>query len=216
MRKRYWVQLFLLVTFCFSLNVFAAIPETLKKIEDKYTKAKSLEAHFTQNSLSKLTKIKKETSGVISLQMPDKFRWETLKPEKDKNLFVSDGKKFWSYTPPFMTGEKGQVLEKKTSEIQSKLASQLLSGAFSKLKDVQIESVQSNTYRFTPKKGTAGTILTIEITLQLEKSFIEKVKLIHSNGNESEVTLSQIKLGEKFDDSFFRFVVPSGIEVIKE
>jgi chaperone LolA len=205
-----------IVPLFFSIAASAEVPAALKKIETKYHSAKSLEAEFTQVTFSKLTQTKKESSGVISLKMPDKFRWETLKPARDKNLFVSDGKKFWSYTPPFMDGEKGQVLEKKSSEIQSQLASQLLSGAFSKMKDAKFESLSANLFRFTPKKGSAGTIEKIELTVEPKKSLIEKVKLIHENGNESEVSLSSIKLGEKFEDAYFRFAIPSGVEVIRE
>ena len=210
---------FVLMTFMgsFTPSLSAAeIPSPLKKIESKYASAKSLEAIFFQNTFSKLTNSKKETTGVITLKIPDKFRWETLNPGKDKNLFVSDGRKFWSYTPPFMDGEKGQVLEKKTSEIQSQLATQLLSGAFSKIKDAKFETVSDDVFRLVPKKGTAGTIEKIELSVNSKQALVEKVKLIHDNGNESEVKLSAIKFGEKFEDAYFRFAVPSGVEVIRE
>lgn len=195
-------------------NATAAIPPALAKVEKKYVDKKSLEAKFTQVQYQKLTKQEKTLTGVISLKHPNKFRWETLKP--DQNLFVSDGRKFWSYTPPFIKGEQGQVIEKKTSEIQSQLASQLLSGAFSKIKDAKIDSVSDKIFKITPKKGSAGTVSEVEVEVDPKTSLITRVKLEHEGGNRSEVKLTDIKLGEPMSDEMFRFVIPAGTEVIRE
>ncbi|RYZ66428.1 MAG: outer membrane lipoprotein chaperone LolA, partial [Proteobacteria bacterium] len=198
----------------YASSASAAIPALLEKVEKKYLEKKSLEAKFSQTQYQKLTKMEKNLSGVISLKYPNKFRWETLKP--DQNLFVSDGKKFWSYTPPFMKGEQGQVIEKKTSEVQSQLASLLLSAAFSKIKDAKIVAISDSVFKVTPKKGTAGTVSQVEVEIDPKTAQITRVKLEHDGGNRSEVKLSDIKLGEPMSDEMFRFVIPPGTEVIRE
>lgn len=190
------------------------IPKPLLEIEKKYVGAKTLEAEFTQVSHVQMTGAKKESSGMIMLTHPNKFRWETLKP--DKNLLVTDGKKFWFYTPPFVEGERGQVIEKKTAEVQSEMANLLLSGAFSKVKDVTIEQISETKYKLHPKLGVAGTVKVAEIEINPKKSLIENVRLEHDGGNKVEIKLAKIKLGEKMDEGFFRFVTPPGTDVIKE
>lgn len=196
-------------------TVYAAeIPKALLKIEANYTKAKTLEAEFDQTNFSALTGVKKQSSGHVSLKYPNKFRWETIKP--DKNLLVSDGRLFWFYTPPFEKGERGQVIQKRTSEVQSQLASALLSGAFSKIKNLKVQKISEQKYRLTPLKGSAGTVKTAEITIDTKKNLIESVKLDHTGGNTAEIKLQKITPKTKLDDALFSFITPPDTDIIKE
>lgn len=195
-------------------SALAATPKALLDIEKKYVAAKTLEAKFNQTNWVAMTGAKKDSSGVITIEHPGKFRWETLNP--DKNLLVTDGKKFWFYTPPFEQGDRGQVIEKKTSEVQSELANLLLSGAFSKVKDLKIEKVSEKIYRLTPKENSAGSVKVAQIEIDPRKSLIQKIHLEHEGGNKVDIELKDIKLGQKYDSAFFRFVTPSNTDVIKE
>ncbi|MBS1963644.1 MAG: outer membrane lipoprotein carrier protein LolA [Bdellovibrionales bacterium] len=190
------------------------LPEELLAIEKKYLAAKTLEAEFTQRDEVKLTGAKKESSGVLMIRHPDQFRWETLKP--DKNLLVSDGRKFWFYTPPFEAGERGQVIEKKTAEVQSDLANALLAGAFSKIHDVKIEKLSSTKFKLTPAEGVAGTVKTAELEIDPAKNVINKLRLEHAGGNKTEITLGNVKLAGKMADAYFTFVTPPSTDVIRE
>jgi outer membrane lipoprotein carrier protein len=194
---------------------FAAqkLPALLQEIEQKYSKAGTLEADFTQvNEVAALNQ-KKTSSGVIDVKRPGKLRWETLKP--DKNLLVSDGKTFWFYTPPFEEGERGQVMERKSSQIQSKLASALLAGSFSANRDMKIQNQGPSTFVLLPKKGTAGTVMKAEVSIDLKKKLIQKVTLEHEGGNRSEITLSHIKLGEPLDERLFHFITPPNTDRVE-
>lgn len=190
------------------------LPEELAAIEKKYLNAKTLEADFKQNDDVKLTGTKKESSGVLMIRHPNQFRWETLKP--DKNLLVSDGKKFWFYTPPFEAGERGQVIERKTTEVQSELANALLSGAFSKIRGLEVKKLSATRFKLIPSEGIAGTVKTAEIEIDPKKSVIEKLYLEHTGGNKTEISLSNVKLSAKMSDAFFKFSTPPGTDVIRE
>jgi outer membrane lipoprotein carrier protein len=190
------------------------IPSELKKIEAKYAASKTLEAKFSQTQEIKLTGAKKESSGVVTLQIPSHFRWETLSP--DKNLLVSDGVKFWFYTPPFADGERGQVIEKKTSDIQSELASILLSGNFSRIKNVKIKKKAKNIFTLIPGAGVAGSVKLAEIEISKKNAVIERVLLEHEGGNRAEVRLKDVKLGVAVEPGLFKFVTPPGTDQIKE
>ncbi len=190
------------------------VPKALLDIEKKYVSAKTLEAKFEQTNFVAMTGVKKPSAGIITIQHPGQFRWETLSP--DKNLLVTDGKKFWFYTPPFESGDRGQVIEKKTNEVQSELASLLLSGAFSKVKNLKIEKVSDKVYKLTPETGAAGSVKIAQIEVNTKKSLIEKIHLEHDGGNQVDIELKDIKLGQKYDAAFFKFVTPSNTDVIKE
>ena len=192
----------------------SGIPADLKAVEEKYKKAQTLTAEFTQITEIAATQQKKLTAGVVTLKQPNKIRWETLQPEK--NLLVSDGKTFWSYDPPFEKGDHGQVITRKTSQVQSRLASILLSGEFSQAKDMGIEEITPGHYVLLPKKGSGGTVLRAEIDVNPTKKLVEKIMLEHEGGNHSTITLTNIVLGEKIDDAMFTFVAPPDTDKVNQ
>lgn len=192
----------------------SGVPEELLAIEKKYLAAKTLEADFTQHDEVKLTGAKKNSAGVLMIRHPDQFRWETLKP--DKNLLVSDGRKFWFYTPPFEAGERGQVIERKTTEVQSELANAILAGAFSKVKGVAITKVSATKFRLVPEVGVAGSVKSAELEIDPAKNVIQKLSLEHAGGNKTEISLGNVRLAGKMSDSFFSFVTPPATDVIRE
>lgn len=182
------------------------LPPLLEELEAKYSHAATLSAEFTQVNEMAAMKQKKTSQGVLQAKRPGKMRWETQEP--DPNLLVSDGQTFWFYTPPFEKGEHGQVIERRSSEVQSKLAHALLSGSFSMASDMKIEQKSPSEFVLLPKAGTAGTVERAEITVNLDKKLIEKVTLEHKGGNRSEISLRSIELGKTLGDDLFRFVPP--------
>ncbi len=191
-----------------------SVPEELLEIEKRYVAAKTLEANFAQRDEVKLTGAKKQSSGILMIRHPNQFRWETLSP--DKNLLVSDGRKFWFYTPPFEAGERGQVIERKTTEVQSELANYLLAGAFSKLRGVTLKKLSPTRFQLIPSAGIAGSVKNAVIEINADEKTIQKLELEHSGGNKTEIVLSKVKLGGPLADAFFKFVTPPDTDVLRE
>jgi outer membrane lipoprotein carrier protein len=192
----------------------AVLPQELVEVEKTYLKAKTLEADFTQKDEVKMTGSKKESSGVLMIRHPNQFRWETLRP--DKNLLVTDGRKFWFYTPPFEAGERGQVIEKKTTEVQSELANAVLAGSFSKIRGVEIQKLSPTKFRLVPAEGVAGSVKTAEIDLDPVKGIVQRLQLEHVGGNRTEISLANVKLSGKLNDQYFKFTTPPGTDVVRE
>lgn len=190
------------------------LPKLLRDVEDKYTKAATLSADFNQLTTDAILSHKKKSSGKIYVKRPSKVRWDTQKP--DPSLLVSDGKRFWFYTPPFDEGERGQVIEKKSSEIQSKLANALLSGSFSVAKDMKIQQKTPSTFLLIPKPNSAGTVTQATIEVDPDKLLIQKVILDHKGGNRAEISLSQIELGKPLADDLFVFTPPPNTDRVDE
>ena len=191
-----------------------SIPPLLAEIETKYSKAATLSAEFEQTTHDAVLAKAKKSSGKIFIKRPSKVRWETLKP--DKNLLVSDGAHFWYYTPPFDPDERGQVIEKKTSDVQSRLAQSLLSGAFSMNREIILREKSPSVFVLVPKKGTAGTVTQATVEIDPEQKLIRKVILDHKGGNKAEITLSQIRLGEPLGNDLFSFQAPPNTDKINE
>jgi outer membrane lipoprotein-sorting protein len=104
------------------------LPALLQEVQTQYQKSTGVQAEFTQSTDIKATKQIKKAKGRIWIKRPNKLRWETLEP--DPNILVSDGKTFWFYTPPFDKDERGQVIIKKSAQVQTQFLNALLSGSF--------------------------------------------------------------------------------------
>lgn len=191
-----------------------AIPKLLKEVENHYSQSATLSANFVQIiEDASFSKKKKKSSGKIFFKRPSKVRWEVTQPET--SLLVSNGQKYLYYTPPFDSDEKGQLLEKKSSEVQSKLAESLLAGSFSMKQIKKIEQKSPISFQLIPQPKMAGTVIRATIEVDPDQKLIRKVILEHQGGNHSELTLSQIELGPLLSDSLFEFIPPPNTDVIK-
>lgn len=186
----------------------------MEEIETKYAAAGSLQAQFNQINETAATGQKKTSSGVILIKWPDEFRWETQQP--DPSLLISDGKTFWFYTPPFDSTEHGQVIIRKVAQVQSKLASALLSGRFSAMRGMQIKQLSPGEFELHPKKGSASTVRVARVTIDLAQKVIQKVVLEHEGGNRAEISLSHIELGKSLGEEPFHFVPPPNTDRVTE
>jgi outer membrane lipoprotein carrier protein len=180
------------------------LPPLLEEVQAQYQKSAGLEAQFDQVTDIKATKQVKKAEGKIWIKRPNKLRWETINP--DPNILVSDGKTFWFYTPPYDKGDRGQVIIKKTAQVQTQFLNALLSGTFSFTNgSTSIESKSSNEFVLKPKAGTAGDVQTAELTIDPVKHTVSKLVLTHVSGNRTEIKLKSINLNSKLEDKLFRF-----------
>jgi len=186
-------------------SAISGVPEELLRVQKEYQKSTGISAQFEQNTEVKSTRSTKKSQGRIWIKRPDKLRWETLTP--DPNILVSDGKTFWFYTPPFEKGDRGQVMIKKTAQVQTRFLNALLSGVFDfNSTQSQIETVSKGEYILKPLKGTAGDVLTARVKLNLASHKIEEVTIDHTSGNRTHIQLKQIQLVSDLKDALFHFV----------
>ncbi|MBI2604542.1 MAG: outer membrane lipoprotein chaperone LolA [Deltaproteobacteria bacterium] len=183
----------------------------LDELRKSYGDSKTLVARFTQKRKNILGEVK-ESSGTIEVKRPNKFRWETFAPEK--SLLVANAKRVWYYTPPFRSGEKGQLMIRKSTDVQSQVAIDLLAGSADLKKAFHAQRLGEQHYELKPIKS-AGDISKIELFLERSTKLVYKIVLTHSTGNETELALQNVKLGTRLDDSRFEFKAPPGTEEIR-
>jgi outer membrane lipoprotein carrier protein len=195
-----------------SVHSYAGVPPLLVEVEKKYAVAKQFSADFTQSKELIALKQTKTSSGKIFVRFPNLLRWETLKP--DPTTLVGDGKNYWVYTPPFDPSEKGQVIVQEALETQSDVATALLSGSFSKIKEMRVRSLKDSEFKITPRKGTAGDVSEAVISVDPQSKTIRKVVLKHAGGNVTTLELLNIKLPDQIADSQFKFTPPPKTDVV--
>ncbi len=198
-----------------SAGAEVSLPPLLGEVQAQYQKVSGIEARFNQETDVKATRQIKKAKGRIWIKRPNKLRWETLEP--DPNILVSDGQTFWFYTPPFDPTERGQVIIKKTAQVQTRFLNSLLSGSFDFGNGaVSIEDRMRGKFLLRPKAGTAGDVQSAEIEIDPIKKTIHRVELVHASGNRTTIKLEELKLVGKIEDKWFRFIPDKNTDKIVE
>ncbi len=220
----FWNVFFFIFTLFFTLSGWAKfkqphpnflkLPTLLQEVEDLYAKSATLSADFSQINDNHSLGQQKKSTGKIFVKRPSKIRWETAQP--DVSLFISDGVHSWFYTPPFEQDDRGQLIQRKTSKIQSQLTHALLSGSFSMARQMKIVQKSASTFLLIPKKDSAGSVREATIVVNPDQKWIQKVTLEHEGGNRSEITLTHIQLATPLRDDLFTFHAPPNTDQVDD
>lgn len=214
-------KVFLFFVLIFSLNLSfvhltqAQLPPALEQVKREYQKSIGLEAEFEQTTLIQATQQNKKTSGKLWVKKPNMMRWETINP--DANLLVSNGKTFWFYTPPFDSSDRGQVIVRKTGQVQTEFLSALINGDFEfKNKKTKIIEKSPREFELIPFAGTAGDVKSAKVFLDVTQKKIVKVSVEHTTGNITEIQLNKLNLSPKLDAKLFNFVPDRNTDQVTE
>ena len=181
-------------------------PAQLRKQLDAMS---TLQGNFVQTLFDKTGKKQDESKGTFILQRPGKFFWKTETPAPQ--LLISNQKTIWLYDPDLQT-----VNERPFSDDLKKTPVLLLSEDVDKLrKNFTINrSVADKAEKFsiTPKvtEGLFQELLLVFVDNQLTEFSIRD-----SLGQLTHFTLSNVKRNQAIDESVFNFVVPAGVDLIK-
>ena len=188
-----------------------SLNEIMDKVEKKYDVV-DFSSYFVQESTLKAMDITDVASGSIFVKRPGMMRWEYDKP--DKQTIVTDGKKLWVYKP-----DDNQVMIGKAPSFfgdgkgagflsDMKLIREKFTVYFEKEK-----SDHDYVIKLLPKEQTVGIA---EIYLAVSKTTFKIKKIITRNEYDDETIIELInsKFNLNLDESFFRFIVPEGTDVI--
>ncbi|HRK02094.1 MAG TPA: outer membrane lipoprotein carrier protein LolA [Oligoflexia bacterium] len=197
----------------------------ISEMQSKYRTVRTLSANFVQNQFSAMDapdhKIIPSVGNIFIERDPKldllKFRWQTISP--NPALAVSNGRKFWAYTPPFRDGENGQVQIRKASDMKSSTLADLLLANRPLQKSFDIEPLDCKNqnhacFSLVPKKAS-GDLDRAELHIERRTKLVYKVNLINIVGNRTELELKNIQLNPKLGKALFEFKVPPKTEVIK-
>ena len=203
-------------------------PLLLHQFENKYRKAASLEATFLE-SYTESGRVLRTESGTAYFRRPGKMRWEYEAPEK--NLFLVDGKSAWFYVPLDHTVTR--VPAKQSDDWRTPLA--LLAGqmklsricarvdfALDEKPEKDGDVVLSCLLKGSESKfdqtarNDAVRVKKDVVILEFNQDSCELVRILvrGSGGVDLEFKFKDWKFDPAVPDSFFRFVVPSGVAIV--
>jgi len=200
--------------FCGRLAVAADAAHLVDDVETLYRSHPVIYAEFSETIKVVSTKSEQKKKGRIWISKPNKIRWETLEPEPE--ILISDGVQFWFYTPPFEKGDRGQVVIRKSKNVQTELLDGILAGDFKKLEKSgnKVTELQ-DTLEIIPKLGSGGDLKKIRVQIQKDH-LIHEINLSYHSGNDTQIILVSVQFPKSVDSALFHFSPDHNTDVLRE
>lgn len=191
----------------FSTSAFASMQD-LEKLLEKF---QSYQAKFSQQSYDQKGEPLQHLDGVMQLQKPDHFYWESNEPNAQK--LVSDGVTIWHFD-----ADLEQVVIQEFAK-QAKQApilivlrdSQSLKSTF-KLVD---EKVEKNITIFSLAALDKNAALK-KVDIGFVDGVLKQLVFVDSLQQKTQIDFSQAKINPLIKPSLFEFVLPDGADVLYE
>jgi outer membrane lipoprotein carrier protein len=191
-----------------AVSVFAAdapLDTLLKKVENRYNGAKTLQVLFTEQYTPSRRPTRTE-SGVLLLRKPGRMRWDYSDPKG--KLWVSDGKYHWLYTPADNQVEKMKL--KESDDMRAPLAFLLGKLHFEKdFKNLQAKPEGVDTRITAEPKSDNLPYSHVEFVVTPD-SRLREVKATGFDGSILVFHFDQEKLDPPLDAKLFQFQMPPG------
>ena len=154
--------------------------------------------------------------GRLSVKKPGKMRWEYTSPER--KLFVSDGRKLYSYIPE----DKQVIVSDVPNEDHATTPALFLAGKGNLQRDftvsyVQIDSVPAGTtvLKFSPRRAEPEYDW-LALAVDPRTLAIRALVTVDSQGGRSTFTFTNLKENVRIADNEFAFSIPRGVDVITD
>ncbi|HZR65923.1 MAG TPA: outer membrane lipoprotein chaperone LolA [Terriglobales bacterium] len=184
-------------------------------VDERYNRLQTLEADFTEIYQGSGTE--RIESGKLWLKKPGKMRWEYRSPEE--KLFVADGRNGWLYLPAQQQARKSSM--KTLDDIRSPLA--LLLGKTRLEKELTGLAFAPDVKPWRPDdvilrgapRGLEDRIRQILLEVSVEHRIV-RILIQGADDSITEYRFSDQKENVPVANAQFRFVPPSGTEVIED
>jgi outer membrane lipoprotein-sorting protein len=193
----------------------------LKKLEEKNADIDTIIGQFDQVKQSSLFLEEIHSQGRFYFQKPEKFRCDYLPPNESENWII--GNTAWLYVPEIKQVEKYQFSTEASSV--ERLNRMLLGFGVSTADVLDVyhvgvvkeeRSKGVTALRFIPLKKEP-TIGFSQVTIWInEKQLLpEKIVIDEESGDQTVITMTQIRLNRKIPERTFQPVFPPDVEIIE-
>ncbi len=170
---------------------------------------KSMTANFQQKTFNSKGKLLQQASGTMAVERPKKFRWYTLKP--NKQLIVTDGNLLWIYDV-----DLEQASVRYLKKLQNNTPAMLLSGSASDIeKNYQIELVKQQQtqqiFKLTPKQQQG---VFQQLHMAFNNNQLIRMEFKDNLGQFVKLNFSAVKVNPNIAANQFTFKPPAGVDVI--
>jgi outer membrane lipoprotein carrier protein len=196
------------------LGAQSSSPDALARaVQQHYDTVTGFTATFVQTYRGGAFNRQRTSEGTVAIKRPGKMRWEFTKPERDRQLIVSDGVKIHMYSPEDNVVQSSNV----PPDDEAPTAMLFLAGKGNITRDF----VASNAPNQAP--GTVALKLTprqkeqdyefLILVLDPKSMQIREIQTRDLQGTEVRLTFSNMKENVNIPDRTFVFTPPRGAHV---
>lgn len=176
---------------------------------------KSFEAQVEQEQKSSLSGSVRKSQGQMFYRYPGQMRFEIK--GIDEVIFVTNGKRTWYYTGPFVEEEPGELtISDDGPNVLTKFFDSFSQGLVTnELYSVKKEK-NSALVEFSKSMQSELGVKTATFTFKsakLEFSEIEKIILVQEDQREIIIHLKNLSLDKKIEESVFQFTAPANTKI---
>lgn len=194
----------------------ASPDEVARDLQRKYDRVNDFSADFIHSYRGGVLKQRTTEEGRLLVKKPGKMRWEYISPEK--KVFVSDGRKLYSYIPQ----DRQVIVSTVPPDDQAPTPALFLTGkgnitrdfsvAFDKIPEAPAASIA---LRLNPKKREPEYDW---LTLVVQPKTLNLLMLVtvDTQGGRSAFTFSNLKENVGLTDNHFVFRMPRNVDVITD
>ena len=189
-----------------SLTVNAAVTQTAaQELHQLLKPIDSLSADFTQQIKDHNNHKLQLLNGNLSLKKPNQLRWNVLAPMPQ--LIVSDGKLVWLYDPDL----EQVVIQSFSDDFMANPISILLGDLDQLNRDFTVSLISDDRFSLKPKQKNS---LFVAIQLRFVDSVLSHIEYQDNFGQNTQLTLSQVKLNPQLAKNTFVFDIPQAVDII--
>lgn len=188
----------------------SAGPNSIDSLDRFYDKVQTYTAQFQQVVLDEGLNPIEESSGIMQIARPGRFRWD-YEPPNEQSI-ISDGEKVWLYDI-----ELEQITVRSQEQSLGKTPATLLAGSGDIKSNYEIQDLGRSGIlawlRMTPKDDDTGFS---DMRIGFEEGELRIMELVDGLGQTTRITLTNSLENQNIDDSRFVLEPPDGVDVIDE
>jgi outer membrane lipoprotein carrier protein len=186
--------------------------ETARALQDKYDRVRDFTADFTHTYQGGVLKKTLSEGGTVEVKKPGRMRWEYSVPEK--KLFVSDGRKMYSYVP----ADKQVIVSSVPVDDHATTGVLFLAGKGNVTRDFTVTyasggSDETWTLRLNPKLRQRDYDWLI-LVVDRRSLQIRELTAADQQGGTSTFRFTNFRENTGLADTRFTFRIPRGVDVI--
>jgi outer membrane lipoprotein carrier protein len=187
--------------------------ETARALQQKYDRVKDFTADFTHTYEGGVLKKKATERGTVQIKKPGRMRWEYTAP--DKKVFVSDGRRIYSYIP----ADKQVILSDMPDDDQATTAVLFLAGRGNLTRDFSVtyaadaEPAGTIALRLDPRLKQRDYDWLI-VVVDRQTLAIKSLTAAEQQGGRSSFAFTNYRENTGLSDKVFEFKIPRGVDVI--
>ncbi len=186
----------------------AKLDPLLHAVEERYNHARTLSVRFTESYVAG-TRAKRTESGTLELRKPGRMRWDYTSPEG--KMFLSDGKRFYLYTPTTQRVEVSSMRD--TEDLHAPLAFLLGKLEFYKeFSGFELHGEGSDLWIAAEPNSPVLPYSKVEFLVTPE-SRIRRMRVTEDDLSVLDFTFEDEKVNPPLNPDLFVFHMPAGAEL---